>query len=431
MSGNHILPCFGKILATLLALAWSLAVALPAGGATESDTAVTAINALGVDLLRQVGKPDANTLISPYSIQSALAMAYAGADGVTRTEMARALHYPADGAALDRLFADLRESLKKLVQDSEERARQSRQYGVTNDPVSLAVANRLFGQTGYDFRERFLALTKDTYEAPFEPLDFVKNPDTAAQHINGWVEAQTMQRIRNLIPDGTLNDLTRLVLVNALYLKAPWNEPFQAAATKPGPFHVSVSKTTEVPMMTQRHEFSYAEGDGFTAVELPLGDHQLAFLILLPKRMDGLASVERRLSSAVVAGKLKWENRDVTLHLPRFKLEPATLPLGSALQSLGMKSAFDIPRGSANFERIAPRRPGDYLSISEVFHKTFLNLDEKGVEAAAATAAHFMTKGIHEPAKRIEMRVDHPFVFAIVHAQSGACLFLGHVTDPR
>jgi serpin B len=116
---------------------------------------------------------------------------------------------------------------------------------------------------------------------------------------------------------------------------------------------------------------------------------------------------------------------------PKFKLEPPTVSLGSARQGLGMKSAFDIPRRSANFEHIAPRRPGGYLYISDVFHKTFLNLNEKGVEAAAATAVHMMTHGIHEPAKPVEMRVDHPFLFAIVHAPSWTCLFLGHETDPR
>ncbi len=417
------------ILAALLTLPGSVVAAGAESQAT--DAAAKSINALGIDLLHQVGKPNANVLISPYSIQSALAMAYAGADGVTRTEMAKVLHAPADEMALHQSFAALRKALEELVRESEERAREMRSYHVTNDPITLTVANRLFGQSGYDFQEPFQALVKDAYAAPLEGLDFAKNPATATQHINEWVETQTAQRIRNVIPDGALNALTRLVLANALYLKAPWTEPFQASATKPFPFHVNGDKVINVPMMTERHEFPYAEEDGFTALELPLGGYGLRFLILLPKRVDSLAAVERRLSANALDGNLKWEKRDVSLYLPKFKLEPPTLPLGIALQGLGMKSAFDNPLGSANFNRIAPRRPDDYLHISDVFHRTFLNLDERGVEAAAATAVHFATKGRHEPAKPVEMRVDHPFLFAILHAPSGACLFLGHVTDPR
>jgi serpin B len=141
--------------------------------------------------------------------------------------------------------------------------------------------------------------------------------------------------------------------------------------------------------------------------------------------------LEKNLSPDVLGGKVKWEARDVTLYLPKFKLELPMLPLAGALQTLGMRNAFDQPPGSANFNRIAPRRPDDYLKISEVFHKTFLSLDEKGTEAAAATAFHVITMGIHEPAKPVEVKVDHPFLFAIQHQPSGACLFLGHVNDPR
>ena len=138
----------------------------------------------------------------------------------------------------------------------------------------------------------------------------------------------------------------------------------------------------------------------------------------------------------MLAGKIKWKRRDVTLSLPRFKLEPPVFSLRAALQALGMKTAFDVPPGSANFDRIAPRRPGDYLAISKVFHKTFLNLDEKGIEAAAASSMLLMARCIHKPAKPVEVRVDHPFLFAIITRSSSksignTCLFLGHVIDPQ
>ena len=405
--------------------------AAPVLAAEPTSTAAKAINALGIDLLRKAEPPDANALLSPYSIQSALAMAYAGADGVTREEMRKVLHFPKDDAEVHRSFAALRTALDEIVQGSVTNVARMKQWGVTNDPIILNVANRLFGQSGYDFRAPFLTLVKDNYAALFEPLDFISNPSGAAKSINDWVEDQTRQRIRNLIPAGALTKLTRLVLVNAIYLKAPWAEPFQTSATRPGPFHLSGGKRVNVPLMTQTRELPYARGDGFSFLQLPYGDHQIAFLVLLPDKRDGLAALEAKLTSGLLAGRVKWETRDVTLYLPRFKLEPPMLPLGQKLKALGMKSAFDEPLRSANFERIAPRRADDYLYLTEAFHKTFLSLDEGGTEAAAATAIHMMTMGIHEPVKPVEVRVDHPFLFAIQHRPSGASLFLGRVTDPR
>lgn len=257
----------------------------------------------------------------------------------------------------------------------------------------------------------------------------------AARDSNAWVETKTRKRICNLISEGALNELTRLVLVNAIYLKAPWDEPFSMSDTKPEPFYVNGSQPADVSMMNQTHELPYAERHGFAAVSLPLS-YPLRFLIFLPARRGGLAQLEKQLTSGMLAGKIQWEKRDVTLSLPRFKLEPPVLSLGAALRSLGMNTAFDIPPRSANFDRIAPRRPDDYLAISDAFHKTFLNLDEEGIEAAAATAIHAFTTGIYEPPKPVETRVDHPFVFAIVTQSSPessetTCLFLGHVTDPR
>lgn len=187
-----------------------------------TSTAATAINALGLDLLHKTGGPDANTLLSPYSIQSALAMAFAGSKGVTREEMAKVLHYPKDDSAVHLSFGILRKALDDVARKSASNAGQTKKWSATNDPITLTVANRLFGQAGCDFRAPFLALVKDNYEAPFEALDFIKDAAGATKHINDWVDNQTRQRIRDLIPAGVLNELTRLVLVNAIYLKAPW-----------------------------------------------------------------------------------------------------------------------------------------------------------------------------------------------------------------
>jgi serpin B len=400
-------------------------------GEPNTATAAMAINALGVELLHRAGPSNANALLSPYSIQNALAMTYAGADGVTRDEMAKVLHYPKDEAEVHRSFAFLRKALAESAQRSAKYAVRSSRYGATNDPLTLIVANRLFGQAGYDFRAPFLALAKDTYDAPFEQLDFVHSPTAATKHINDWVENRTQQRIHNLIPDGELNDLTRLVLVNAVYLEAAWAEPFSATETRPRPFHLTREKHFDVPTMSLKQELSHAHGDGFSILILPYSGKELRFLILLPGKVNGLATLEKKLTPDLLVGRAKWARPEVTLFLPKFKLEPALLPLGGLLRTLGMKSAFNMPTGSANFERIAPRRPDDYLFVAEIFHKTFLNLDENGTEAGAATVVHMKTWGIYEPVKPIEVKVDHPFLFAIQHRPSGACLFLGRVTDPR
>jgi serpin B len=342
------------------------------------------------------------------------------------------LHYPKDDAEVHRSFAALRKALDDVVQKSAGDAEQMQKWGGKIDPMTLTVANRLFGQTGYAFRQPFLTFVRENCGAPFEPLNFARNSADATKHINTWVEDQTRQRIRDLIADGALTDLTRLVLVNAIYLKAPWAEEFYESATKRQTFYLGASNLINVPTMTAQRSLGYARCDGCTALVIPYRGGELQFLILLPEKVDGLAGLERSLTTRLLADCAALDRKDVILHLPKFKLEPPAMALGKVLQALGMTSAFDQPRGSANFDRIAPRRPEDYLYISEVFHKAFLSLDEKGTEAAAATATAALAGAmVREKPKPIEVRVDHPFAFAIQHRATGTCLFLGHVTDPR
>jgi serpin B len=227
--------------------------------------------------------------------------------------------------------------------------------------------------------------------------------------------------------------MTRLVLANAIYLKAPWVHEFFDGATKPEPFHIRGGAVVDLPMMhRQDRQFGYAKQGGFTAVSLPYIGNELQFLVLVPDEVNGLRALESKLSAQMLAQCAKLEAHDVDLALPKFKFEPPTVLLGEKLQALGMKSAFDQPRGSANFDRIAPRKPNDYLYISQVFHKTFIAVDEKGTEAAAATAvAMYAASAMVKKAPPIEVKVDRPFIYAIQHIPSGACLFLGRVTDPR
>jgi len=417
-----ILQVFGALIAAM------------AQGATNFDLAAQATNELAVDLHRQLATGNENLCVSPYSIESALAMTFAGADGETRTEMARVLHFPSDASAVPTSLASLQHSLEEMSVKTAELVKEAKRFDGPSEPITLTIANRLFAQKGYDFRESFLTLVKQNYGAAFEPLDFVTDASGATQHINHWVADQTHDRIRDLIPANALNKMTRLVLANALYLKAPWADPFSEKATQPEPFHVRGGAPVDVPTMRKAAPFGFAKREGFIAVSLPYVGNDLQFLVLLPDDVNGLHALESRLTASMLAECAKLETRkEVDLHLPKFKFEPPTIALAENLQALGMKSAFDIPRGSANFDKIAPRKPNDYLYISQVFHKTFIAVDEKGTEAAAATATVMMraTAMAESKPKPIEVKVDRPFVYAIQHVPTGVCLFLGRVTDPR
>ncbi len=401
--------------------------------ALAADPAAVAINQLGLDLHRRLAgeKADANLCLSPYSIQCALAMTYAGADGATRAEMAKVLHYPA-GDAIHESLPALSKALDGITENTTQWAEAQKRQGGSGEPIVLTLANRLFGRKGYAFHEKFLAQLQGTYHAPLEQMDF-SQPGEATRRINGWVAEQTRERIKNLIPDGVLNEATRLVLVNAVYLKGPWADAFREAATKPEPFHVAGGASKDVPTMTQHRHFGYAKHDGYTAVTIPYFGRGLHFLVIVPDDVKGLAGVEKKLTAEALADCAQMGSQDVILHLPKFKIEGSTISLTKELGALGMKTAFDQPKGSADFSRMAPRTPSDYLYISEVLHQTFIAVDEKGTEAAAATAV-IMAAGSAapvQPPKPIEVKVDRPFLFAIQHGETGACLFLGRVTEPK
>ena len=388
------------------------------------STAANAINALGIDLLAKTGKPGENALLSPYSIQEALAMSYAGADGKTREEMAKVLHYPKDDAELNAAFAALSNELEAMLKQTEADAKSAPPLPgkAPKEPIILTMANRLFGQSGFGFRKPFLDLLKDTYNAPLEELDFSADPDKARTHINTWVEEQTLKRIQDLLPDQSVKKSSLLVLVNAIYLKAQWDNGFREGNTKPEPFHVNGGDAHDVPMI---HGFEMRLGcdqrDGYTVVTIPYVGSQLQFLLLLPDKVDGLAALEAKLTPELLAGCAKVPSLLVDLSFPKFKLEPPLMELDGQLKSLGMQTAFGP---DADFSRMAPGG----LYIDKVFHKTFLSLDEHGTEAAAATAVSLL---MADGGAAANVHVDHPFLFAIQDRKSGACLFIGRVTDPR
>jgi serpin B len=397
--------------------------------------AAQSTNVVGLELYRELARNRAgeNLIVSPYSIESALALAYAGADGATREEMARVLRLPAGDTALQVGFAALRRALEDAAANARRLAEARTRAGQPTDPIEWNAANRLFGQRDYAFRDAFLTLMRDGFAAPFEPLDFRLSPEPSRLGINAWVEEQTRQRIRDLIPMGAINRDTRLVLVNALYLKAPWDTPFVAANTAPRAFRLVSGASRNVPTMQRTGQLGYAAEDGFTIVTLDYLGNELQFVIALPDEGQSVEAAAARLTSAHFtrwAGLGTGSRRNIALQLPKFTVRGSTVPLGQALRALGMRTAFDEPPGSANFDRIAPRRPDDYLAISDVFHQTFVALDEQGTEAAAATAVVMVTVTA-QPPPPLEVRVDRPFFFAIQHRASGTCLFFGRVMDPQ
>jgi serpin B len=361
-------------------------------------------------------------------------MAYTGAEGRTREEMRRVLHLPGDDAAIFDGFSGFANQLDELQAVSRRSAGQAPELEDSEDPIKIKIANRLFAQGGFAFRPAFTAALRARFGAPLEELDFVGAAEPARVTINAWVARETREKIRELVPAGMIDATTRAVLANALYLRAAWADAFDADNTKNEVFWVEGKTRTDVPTMLQRRRYGYEKRNGYAALALPYVGGGLQFVILLPDRRDGLANLEKSIAPANLSGCTELRRCDVILHLLKFKLEPPSLPLGALLRGLGMTTAFDQPRGSADFDRMAPRKPDDYLCISEVFHRTWLSLDEKGTEAAAATAIvmrYGMAAAREPPPPPIEVRVDRPFLFAIQHVPSGTCLFLGRLTDPR
>ena len=400
----------------------------------EDFNLATSINQLGLDLYRTVaaGSDRGNLVISPYSISSALLLAFAGAEGATRTEMSRVLRLPMDDAILQTEASKLCTSLNEIARRSKSEAERRATYGGSLDPIEWRSANRLYGQRGHAFRSSFLALMRDGYAASFEPMDFRSDPARSRTTINGWVEAQTHQKIRDLIAPNSIGPETRLVLVNALYLKAPWANPFAKRDTHPAAFSFYQNRTAEVPTMHRTSFLGYAKEPGRTVVSLSYAGNELQFLIILP---DSGATADAVAAKLMPADFARWSRLgehpvNVALSLPKFRVEADSIQLGATLRALGMKSAFDDPTGSANFDRIAPRKSNDYFALSDVFHQTFVDVDEEGTEAAAATAL-LLVGGAAAPTQPVEVRVDRPFLFAIQDRSWGVCLFLGRIANPQ
>ncbi len=374
--------------------------------APEDFTAVvSANNRFALDLYAEIRGEQGNLFFSPASIATALAMTHAGARASTESEMAKVLHFDLPAERLHPSFAALNRNLNE-----------------TGKPYELRVANRLWGQKDYGFLSSFLQVTREHFGAELAEVDFVRASQAARREINAWVEDQTNDKIRDLVPEGALNDTTRLVLTNAIYFLGTWEEQFNKDVTRDEPFRLDAEQTVEVPMMYQKGEFDYGAANGVQLLGLPYEGADLSMLVLLPKEVDGLGALERELTTE----RLKeWTSdlREQKVHvsLPKFKTT-SEFELKKALSSLGMPSAFDPER--ADFSGISAN---EKLFISAAIHKAFVDVNEEGTEAAAATGIVVGTTSF-QPIPTF--RADHPFIFLIRDNRSDAILFLGRMVDP-
>ncbi len=364
-------------------------------------------------LFPQLFTGDENVFYSPYSISLALAMTYAGAKGQTADEMAQALHFLLPGDRLHPAF-------NKLALELESR---SQSEDLEPDQVfQLNVANSLWGQAGFAFEQDFLDTLARNYAAGMRLVDYENDAEAARQEINSWVSQSTNEKIRDIIPPGALDELTRLVLANAVYFKAAWLHPFEPDATQPDSFRRLDGTAADVPMMHEQSGLSWMQGDGYRAVELPYAGWQLSMLIVLPDE-GKFGDVETRLDGEFLNATLaamQWG--EVILTLPKFKFE-WSLGLGNGLETLGMRDAFDPL--AADFSGMDGKRD---LYVSQILHKAYVAVDEAGTEAAAATAVIMDVTSL--PSDLIDFKIDRPFFFLIRDIPTGTILFVGKVVNP-
>lgn len=382
--------------------------AVPAG---DLSALVDGEVAFTLDLYGQLAAEEGNLFYSPFSVHQALAMTWAGARGQTEAQMADALHFDLDQARLHPAQNALDLALAS-------RAETEPQDG--GEPLALEIANSVWGREGYAWEQAFLDVLAEHYGAGLRQLDFIGDPEAARERINDWVEEKTHDRIQDLIPEGVIDSSTVMVLVNAIFFKASWADPFDPDNTVDGDFTLPGGETVPVPMM--RHPLMagrHGAGEGWVAAALPYAGHETSMLVVVP---DDLAAFEAGLDAARyrdITDALAPADLDV--RLPRWEFE-SKFSLNEVMQALGMTDAFT---GAADFSGM---NGVGGLFIQAIIHQAFVKVDEEGTEAAAATAVVVGETSVPTP---VEFFVDRPFVFFIRDDLTGAVLFAGRVLDPR
>jgi serpin B len=402
----------------LLTLAATAVSAQPLPDPVADSTRVASGNTqFTVDLYGRLAAQEGNLFFSPFSISSALAMTSAGARGNTEVQMVRVLHLQMEGGRLHPAFSALTGSLNRDGQTRVE----------PNGPPAfeLVVANALWGQQGYPFKPDFQDLLKRNYGSELRTVDFERATEQARVTINTWVATQTRDKIQDLIAPGILQPITRLVLTNAIYFKANWQDKFEKSATTDRPFNLAPGRSVQVPMMRQTRSYGYFESPTLQAVELPYVMNRLSMVLLVPRQIDGLAAVEKELPANLATWLGGLKPRRVDLSLPRFKTT-SSFSLSRELKAMGMTDAFD--GGLADFSGMTTM---EKLFIGEVLHKAYVDVNEEGTEAAAATAVLMLGGAMPPRDPPVVVTANRPFLFLIRHTASGSILFMGRLAKPE
>ncbi len=367
----------------------------------EKLSVVEANNRFALELFEK-WDGDENVFFSPYSISTALAMTYEGARGQTATEMQSVLHFPEDAQARRNGFASTIGSINDGSGDYE-----------------LSTANALWPHKGYPFLEEYIQTVEDYYGGKTTALDYVGETEKSRQTINSWVKSQTKDKIKELIPPGVITGITRLVLTNAIYFKGKWVNQFDKSDTRDADFTTGSGEVTQVPTMHLKNDFRYAENGELQMLELPYKGDRLSMLVFLPK--EGDYSFRDFSSEGFSEMKKDMFEREVRVYLPKFKFETKYF-MKETLSEMGMPTAFSMNADLSGMDGTM------MLFIQSVIHQAFVEVDEEGTEAAAATAVVVGLKAA--PERPLEFRADHPFLFFIQDNETGAILFMGKVNDP-
>jgi serine protease inhibitor len=373
-------------------------------GTSGAETLVAGNTAFAFDLYARLKTAEGNVFFSPYSISTCLAMVYGGARQATEKQISQVLHFDKGADQIGASFGELQKQLKDAQQKG---------------GVQLDIANGLWAEKEHAFLPAFLENAKRFYEANVTQVDFRTHADAATSAINSWVSERTQKKIPRLFEPGMLNAQTRMALVNAIYFKGKWANTFSKDRTADAPFRMAGGSSVTVPMMSQTSRFRYSAQDDLQLLEMPYGGG-LSMVILLPAEIEGLDKLDvspAKLSSWLAAAHLQ----KVNVFMPRFRLE-TQYQLNQTLDGMGMRDAFTA---AADFSGMDGKRD---LYLSIVVHKAFVEVNEEGTEAAAATGA-----GISLTSAQLTtptFRADHPFLFLIRETTSGSILFLGKLAAP-